>query len=271
MKPELILQSDLLDIVFDNKNKEYGAYELRKHYNKRLQRSMLVTFLLVIVFAVLQSWKVPHRVGSLAFINFDSVKLTSVDLTPVKPPPPEPKETIKQPKQLAERKYTAYDIVEDEKVKDPLPTIEDLTNKIISDKNVDGANIGDANLVKPISSGNSATATATVVETKMEPLRYAELMPEFPGGMSEFLKFMQRNLKEPSDMEEAQKLVVIAQFVVDADGNISDLKIVQTARPDLDAEVLRVIKKMPQWKPGMQNGRKVPVFCKLPVTFVSAE
>ncbi|HEX3024294.1 MAG TPA: energy transducer TonB, partial [Chitinophagaceae bacterium] len=59
--------------------------------------------------------------------------------------------------------------------------------------------------------------------------------------------------------------------VVDTDGNISDLKIVQTARPDLDAEVLRVIKKMPQWKPGMQNGRKVPVFCKLPVTFVSAE
>ncbi|HEX3025524.1 MAG TPA: hypothetical protein VHP12_09950, partial [Chitinophagaceae bacterium] len=77
MKPELILQSDLIDIVFDNKNKEYGAYELRKQYNNRLQKSMLFTFLLVIIFAVLQSWKVPHRAGSLAFINFDSVKLTS--------------------------------------------------------------------------------------------------------------------------------------------------------------------------------------------------
>ena len=82
---------------------------------------------------------------------------------------------------------------------------------------------------------------------------------------------MQRNLKQPNDMEEAQKLVVVAEFVVDREGNISDLKIIQHARADLDAEVLRVIKKMPAWKPGMQNGRKVPVFCKLPVTFVASE
>ncbi len=270
MKPELILQSDLLDIVFDDKNKEYGAYELRKHYNKRLRKSLSITFLLVIVFTVLQSWKVPHRKGSLAFENFDSVRLTQVDLTADKPLP-KPKETIKQPRQLAERKYQNIIVVKDKDVKDTIATMDDLKDKIISDKNVNGANIGDVILAKPTSNGNSETIATTEVEEHIKPVYKAEFMPEFPGGMSEFLRFMKRNLKEPNDMSEEQKLVVIAQFVVDEDGNIGELKIIQKARPDLDAEVLRVIKKMPQWTPGMQNGRKVPVFCKLPVTFVTAE
>jgi protein TonB len=96
-------------------------------------------------------------------------------------------------------------------------------------------------------------------------------MPQFPGGMEAFLKFMQRNLKQPEDFDEGQKMVVLASFVVDAGGNIVNIAIDQKARPDLDAEVLRVIKKMPVWEPGMQNGRKVPVFYKLPVTFIAGD
>ena len=223
MKPELILQSDVLDIVFENKNKAYGAYELRRYYNKRLKQSMFVTFLLVTVFAFLQSWKIPHRKGSIAFDNLD------------------------------------------------LPTIDELTQSVISDKNVKGENISPNEIVKPSSNGNNINVTTTEVEEEIRPVHFAEVMPEFPGGMDAFLKFMQRNLKQPENMEDAEKLVVVAEFVVDAEGKISDLKISQHARADPDAEVIRVIKKMPQWKPGIQNGRKVPVFCKLPVTFVASE
>jgi len=74
------------------------------------------------------------------------------------------------------------------------------------------------------------------------PLRHAEVMPQFPGGMEAFLKFMQRNLKQPEDFDEGQKMVVLASFVVDAGGNIVNIAIDQKARPDLDAEVLRVLK-----------------------------
>jgi len=270
MKPELILQSDVLDIVFENKNKAYGAYELRRHYNKRLQQSMLVTFLLVLVFAFLQSWKVPHRKGSIAFDNLDSLKLVEMKLKPDEPIE-QPKEKIKQPKQLAERKYESIVVVKDKDVKDSLPTITELAKTVISDKNVNGENISPNEIVKPSSNGNNINVTTVEVEEEVRPLKIAEFMPEFPGGMDAFLKFMQRNLKQPENMEDAEKLVVVADFVVDAEGNISDLKISQHARADLDAEVIRVIKKMPQWKPGMQNGRKVPVFCKLPVTFVASE
>ncbi len=270
MKPELILQSDVLDIVFENKNKAYGAYELRRHYNRRLKQSLLVTFLLVLVFAFLQSWKVPHRKGGFMIENFDSLKLVEMKLKQDEPIE-KPKEKIKQPKQLAEKKFQSIVVVEDSKVKDSLPTITDLAKNIISDKDVMGDNVDPNEIVKPASNGNNLNVATTEAAEEMETVYHAEFMPEFPGGMEAFLKFMQRNLKQPNDMEEAQKLVVVAEFVVDREGNISDLKIIQHARADLDAEVLRVIKKMPAWKPGMQNGRKVPVFCKLPVTFVASE
>ena len=96
-------------------------------------------------------------------------------------------------------------------------------------------------------------------------------MPQLPGGMEAFIKFLKKNLREPSDLEEAQKLVVVAKFVVDAQGNIVDINIAKNGRDDLDAEVLRVIRKMPKWKPGMQNGRNVSVYFNLPVTFVAAD
>ena len=270
MKPELILQSDVLDIVFENKNKAYGAYELRRYYNKRLKQSMFVTFLLVTVFAFLQSWKIPHRKGSIAFDNLDSLKLMEMKLKPDEPIE-KPKEKIIQPKKLAEIKYENFVVKPDDEVKDTLPTIEAICSKSISNRNVDGDIVPPEDVIKPSSNGNNINVTTTEVEEEIRPVHFAEVMPEFPGGMDAFLKFMQRNLKQPENMEDAEKLVVVAEFVVDAEGNISDLKISQHARADPDAEVIRVIKKMPQWKPGIQNGRKVPVFCKLPVTFVASE
>jgi len=270
MKPELILQSDVLDIVFENKNKAYGAYELRRHYHRRLNQSLLVTFLLVLVFAFLQSWKVPHRKGGFMIENFDSLKLVEMKLKPDEPIE-KPKEKIIQPKEVAEKKYQNIVVVEDIDVKDSLPTMDELAVSVISNRDRVGENVSPDERNKPQSNGNEINVATTEVLEDMRPLPIAEFMPEFPGGMEAFLKFMQRNVKQPDDMEDAQKLVVVAEFVVDRDGNISDLKIVQHARADLDAEVLRVIKKMPVWKPGMQNGRKVPVFCKLPVTFVASE
>jgi protein TonB len=96
-------------------------------------------------------------------------------------------------------------------------------------------------------------------------------MPEFPGGKEALIRFLQKNLQQPNDFEEGQKVTVIASFVVDKDGSITGINITQHGRNDLDNEVVRVIKKMPRWKPGLQNGRSVAVYYKVPVTFVSTE
>ena len=75
-------------------------------------------------------------------------------------------------------------------------------------------------------------------------------------------------MQQPSDFEQGQKIVVVAQFVIASSGKIEGIEIVQSGREDLDHEVLRVVSKMPHWKPGMQNGRAVAVYYKVPVTFV---
>jgi protein TonB len=80
---------------------------------------------------------------------------------------------------------------------------------------------------------------------------------------------MLRNLHQPNDIEEGQKFFVLAQFVVDKQGNISEVQILRNGREDLDEEVTRVINKMPRWKPASQNGFPVAVYYKIPITFVN--
>jgi len=94
-------------------------------------------------------------------------------------------------------------------------------------------------------------------------------MPEYPGGMEAFKKFMLRHLRQP-DLNAGEKVVVKIQFVVKADGVINRLKVVQSGGV-LDDEVLRVARKMPKWKPGVQNGQFVAVYFTLPVTFLGPE
>ena len=267
MKPELILQSDVLDILFENKNKIYGAYELRRHYNSRLTKSLMGTLGIVLVFAGLQSYKVPHRKGTVGFTVSDTITLADA---PIIPEPPKPQE--KQiPKPKASEVYNVPEIVTDDKVKDTIATMDDLVNKQISNHRVQGEDVGVDEVPDKGPGLVPATEPTAAKEEVISILNKAEFMPEFPGGLEALKKFMQRNLREPDYMEEDKKLVVIAQFVVDLEGNIRDMNIIQHARPDLDNEVLRVIRMMPRWKPGMQNGRKVEVFFKLPVTFIAAE
>ena len=95
-------------------------------------------------------------------------------------------------------------------------------------------------------------------------------MPEFPGGVEGLKRYLLRNLREPEGLQPGEKVVVLIRFVVDKDGSIDEATIVQSGG-HFDQEVLRVIKKMPRWKPGIQNNRFVAVYYTLPVTFVGFE
>jgi protein TonB len=112
---------------------------------------------------------------------------------------------------------------------------------------------------------------AAPVEAIPMILEKAEQMPEFPGGKDAMIRFLMRNLPQPDDISAGEKLAVLARFVVDTDGHITNIEIENSGRKDLDESVVKAIGKMPRWKPGMQNGRPVPVYFRLPVTFVSHE
>ncbi|MDE3237252.1 MAG: energy transducer TonB [Bacteroidota bacterium] len=272
MQPEKILQSDVLDIVFEHKNKAYGAYELRKHYVQRLSKALLLTALLVVLIALLQSWKTPKRIGSVKPLVSDSVTLVELDL-PQEEKPKERPVVVRQRQQVASIKYNNYLIVPDKSVHDTLPDITQLENSVISNITKTGVEAGFEEIVPPASEGKngSGVVAAPATQETLVPLEVAEEMPEFPGGREAFLKFMGRNLRQPDDIDEGQKIVVIARFVVDQYGNISNIGLEQKGREDLDRQVITVIGKMPKWKPGRQNGRPVAVYFKVPVTFLSGD
>ena len=95
-----------------------------------------------------------------------------------------------------------------------------------------------------------------------------EIQPEFPGGMAELMKYLQKNIRYPQICKEQRvQGRVIVQFVVNADSTITDVNVVKPVNPYLDQEALRVVKAMPKWKPGKQRGEPVRVRFTLPVTF----
>lgn len=275
MKPEKILESNVLDIIFENRNKAYGAYELRSHYNRRIGKAICLTTMVVVAFALMQSFKVPQKKGRIIDLEIGS-QVTLADIPKPKPDEIKPKEVVKvksanQPEQYKEKQFTTL-LIEDNPIV-PVASITDLDEAIIGSSNtLEGKNPADV-LTAPTSIGNDNMGEAKKIEDDHSnlPIRIAEIMPQFPGGQEAFIRFMQKNLRQPDDFDEGQRLTVIAKFIVDAEGNIVDIDIAQNGRKDLDAEVVRVIKKMPRWNPGIQNGRKVSVYFKVPVTFVAPE
>ena len=270
MKPEIILQSSFLDILFEDRNKDYGAYTLRKGYSTRLTQSMLITFSIILLF-----FFVKEMLGGEQPVNLKNIILTeelhirSLE-EPVKPAEVKPATAIPN-KKMAQADNATVVIVPDDKADKLMKTQAELETKLIGLANVDG---DDATLAPPISpsegSGLNVVASEPVkpvMASEMAPLMRAEEMPEFPGGKEAFMKFMMRNLKEPENLEDGEKIVVKVKFIVDAEGAIKSIEVIQSGGA-LDAEVLRVVNKMPRWKPGKQNGRFVPVYFQLPVTFI---
>ena len=115
-------------------------------------------------------------------------------------------------------------------------------------------------------------------ETEIEPppppdedavsLRVVEDVPQFPGGLTEFIKWLSRNLKYPSELQERQvQGKVVAEFIVNTDGSITDVKVVGSLNPQCDAEVLRVLRMMPRWTPGILNDEPCRTKVCIPVVF----
>jgi protein TonB len=114
----------------------------------------------------------------------------------------------------------------------------------------------------------NATETQVVEEKKPEIFMYVEQMPEFPGGQTELIKYLQKNLRYPAAAREnGIEGKVVLQFVVDESGKISDIQTIRDIGGGCAEEAIRVVKNMPPWKPGKQNGNAVKVYFKLPVTF----
>jgi len=260
-----ILQADLLDILFEHRNKLYGAYALRKTYSRRLGFALGVALSIVLLFILMSFINRKNR-SNVNLKRDDVVTLRTLEIPPDKPKDPEP--PIEKPK-TAQSNFKKIIFVPD---KDADPEI--VENKILAVTNIGDRKIdGDAptDIVQPRTdsegNGNSKIKEPEKIDEPVGPTRE----PSFPGGPAAWLKFLQRSLLSPEDIEPGKRIEVYVRFWVDIDGSVSKAEIIKSGGNVFDKEVLRVLKKMPKWEPALQAGRPIAVAYQQPVIFIGEE
>ena len=268
MEPLAILYADNLDLLFEHRNKLYGAYPLKKYYAKRLITAIAIVFGFV---SILASLLIIFRDRST--FGGRIVDIPDIAFLPVNPnaPPVVKPLTIHPPaalKKVAVAVYTDPLIVKELPDK-PMASVAELKSAVIGIRNEEGpAATGDPAEGQGLNGGTAGTKKDSA-ETAPKILDRAEIMPEFPGGQEALRRYLTRNLRMPdAQPEPGSQVRVIVKFVVGPDGKVTGISTIQSGGSPFDREVQRVIFKMPNWKPGMQNGRKVSVYYVLPVSFV---
>jgi protein TonB len=283
MESGKILQSDYLDLVFDNRNKQYGGYELRKHYNRRALKALGVT-----CFAIVLSIGVPTILGKLnakepviAEAKHERdvlVTTTNIDFPKPRIKPPKPVEGIAAPERTAATiKNPVPKIVPNEKVTPDVkpPDTKELENKLSGPVNNPGEEgeviaMTDKPHKGPYGNGTGPgkEKEGGTTESNNKPIVIAEEMPEFPGGAKALAAFIRDNLRYPlAAREEEIEGKVIITFVVNAQGAIEGAEVRRGIGGGCDKEALRVVNAMPKWKPGRQQGKPVKVYFTLPISF----
>ena len=269
-----LISSDWVDLVFEGRNKAYGAYRLRKSTTKRnILALVAVVILLIVAFIIL-------TVKNFVDEQRAKVAMTQVaELTNYKQP--EKKAEVKQkkvevePERVVERvkssiKFTAPVIKKDEEVKpdEELKTQDELmsTKTAIGTFDVKGNDDANGEILK--AKDVIAEPEPPKHEEENKVFDIVEQQPLFPGGPAALMKYLSENTKYPVVAQEngVQGRVTV-QFVVEKDGSISDVHVLRGVDPSLDKEAVRVVKSMPRWTPGKQNGITVRVNYRVPVLF----
>jgi len=269
METKQIMQSHLLDIIFENRNKSYGAYALRMGYEKRMLLALGIMITIVVM------------LSAFTFIGKDEEKMINTakletTLYTIKEQKKTEKKTVPQKpvnapvkKNNPTQKFVSHVVVMNQK-----DSVTDRIRPLDSTQIASSTQRGDST-ARPLV-GTSVMPFVTLTGgggpkiNTTSPLNSAEIMPSFPGGIAALRAFMERNLTTPTDMGEDELVEVHVRFVVGFDGKLQSFEVVKDGGTAFNNEVVRVLKKMPDWVPGRSNGEKVSVYFTLPVKFVAA-
>ena len=261
-----LVSNEWTDLVFEGRNQAYGAYKLRKGTTKRNIWSIIIVFLAaVLLFLGLQLQKMAQANKTVE--NTQAVQLASLQEKKKEIIKTEPEKVVEQVKSSV--KFTAPVIKKDEEVKEEdeikLEEVE-KSNKAVGAFNVQGNDEVGGEVLKAKDEIKAPEPPKHVEEEKVFDV--VEQMPSFPGGTGALMKFLNENIHYPVVAQEngVQGRVVIS-FVVERDGHITDVQVARSVDPSLDKEAQRVVKSMPKWIPGKQNGSAVRVKFNVPVAF----
>jgi protein TonB len=282
MAKEVDLSSrEWCDLVFEGKNKDFGAYVIRTDSPKRHNKAVLWTIIGAIIFGLLAFGfvKANQYLEERRLAEQGEQEEVLIDMSQDAEEPEQEEQRLEQPKPevlpeevLKSVKVTELQIVEDDKVKkeDEIKTQDELketetafgqkdNEKGTEDRNVTRTLKEEVVVEKPVEKPK---------EVKEEIFRSVEQMPQFPGGDAALMKYLSSHINyPPMAAENNVQGKVILQFVVEKDGRVGEVKVARSVDKDLDKEAIRVVKSLPKFTPGRQNGQAVRVWYTLPVTF----
>ena len=271
--------SEWIDLIFEGKNKNFGAYTLRKASAKRHNRAMLVILVVLFIVALLgllantvlqKNDARPEDQVEQALIDY-----STEDVEDDEPEEPEQQRVEEQlPEALPEEilntvKATELAIVRDEEVVEEIKSQDELkdTDTAVGTTDFDKGT-DDLNVVREHKN------EVIVEEKKPEPVDdnkvfdVVEQKPQFPGGEAALLKYVAEHIRDPAMAQENNiQGRVVVQFVVTKTGAVGEVKVVRGKDPDLDKEAVRVVKSLPKFVPGKMNGHAVNVWYTLPIQF----
>jgi periplasmic protein TonB len=245
----------LNDIVFELRNKEYGAYKLRKKYNRNVLIGVLVG-LLILCTAVITPHLYAKAMESKKAREERQVEMIMENLDQpteqVAPPPPPPPPAEAQ----QQNRYVPPVVVDSVKPEDnvQLMTADQATVEVVNEEFIEAV--------------EEVKEEVQEEEAEPEPFVVVEEMPEFPGGDVELLKYIFEHTNYPEVAKENNiQGKVIVRFCVTAKGTVSQISILKGVDPELDKEAMRVVSTLPPFKPGKQGGKPVPVWYMVPITY----
>ena len=268
-----------VDMVFAGKNKEYGAYQLRKGTSGRNIKALLILVIAAALVGGFLAWKViEQKQAEEQQAYMEAMELAKLQQQAKKEEkkkePVKPKVEMKKEIPVARetQKFTAPVIKKDELVKEEnqVKQMDKLDDKVaVGTENKEGVKDRTVEAVRnDIAVAAPPPPPAPKPEVATKVFDVVEEMPSFPGGQGALMSYLASNIKYPVVAQEnGGQGRVIVSFVVERDGSISDVRVARSVDPSLDREAQRVVKSMPRWKPGKQNGSAVRVKYTVPVVF----
>lgn len=260
-----IFSLEWLNLVFEGKNQDYGAFQLRLTSNRRHRTSILIAFLLFVV-GVCSPMLIKKIMPKAKDQNTEVTTLVNLNLD--QPKEEQPKEIYVPPPPVRSTiKFTAPVIKPDEEVpqEEEMKTQDELnkTDIVIGNQDVQGIDT-----LPPDISDLEKEAGQQIVDVQVYSFAIVEEQPIFPGGETALLEFIAKNTHYPEEAIEAGVSgKVFIGFIIGTKGKVTDVKLLRGVSPALDNEALRVVKSMPDWTPGRQNGKPVRVAFQVPVNF----
>ncbi len=248
-----LLGKKWLDIVFEGRNKSYGAYDLRKHNDKTNLKALGIG---AVVFAIAVATPIiADFISSVTATTDEGLhdRITAVKLPPKEekpkedlkpPPPPKPKEDVV--------KFVKPVVAKKDEVTEEPPKVEDIKDKNLGKEDIKGDKDAPLSVDPP---GNGPPQNDVVEDNTIYNSAGIEVQPGFPGGMPKWYSFLKNNFSPPE--EPGLKGKVVVSFVVEKDGSLTDIKVLKDIGYGSGKEAERVLRKGPKWTPAEQNGRKV--------------